>query len=220
MLDGNTEGGAAIPPTDGTNTNGVSLADLLTAIANDTSRDRISVAYLLTALQDRALGALMFIFAVPNVLPTPPGTSAILGAPLVFLTAQLALGLRPWLPKIIADRSILRSDFAVWIARATPWLTRAQRLLRPRLIAAVRPPAEYMIGTLCFILAIILFLPIPLGNMLPALAICLFSLGILERDGVWVLIGFLATAISLAFVWGVIYAIAKSAIFIISHAFR
>ncbi|MGE4219254.1 MAG: exopolysaccharide biosynthesis protein [Alphaproteobacteria bacterium] len=220
MLDGNAEGGAALPPSEGTKPNGVSLADLLTAIANDTSRERISVAYLLTALQDRALGALMFIFAIPNVLPTPPGTSAILGAPLVFLTAQLALGLRPWLPKIIAERSILRSDYAVWIARATPWLTRAQRLLRPRLTRAVRPPAEYLIGLLCFILSIILFLPIPLGNMLPALAICLFSLGILERDGVWVLIGLLATAISFALVWGVIYAVAKIAIFTITHAFR
>lgn len=220
MPDSNPADTPAMPPPDGTKPGGVSLAELLTAIANDTTRDRISVAFLLTALQDRALGALMFIFAVPNVLPTPPGTSALLGAPLVFLTAQLALGLRPWLPKIIADRSMLRSDFAIWIARATPWLTRAQRLLRPRLSAAVRPPSEYLIGTLCFTLAIILFLPIPLGNMLPALAICLFSLGILERDGVWVLAGLLASAISIAFVWGVIYAIVKSTIFIVTNAFH
>jgi len=219
MSEGDAAGECSVPPVEGAAQNSVSLADLLTSIANDTAHERISVAYLLTALQDRALGALMFIFAVPNVLPTPPGTSALLGAPLVFLTAQLALGLRPWLPKIIAERSILRSDFAVWIARATPWLHRAQRLLRPRFVAAVRPPSEYLIGTLCFILAVILFLPIPLGNMLPALAICLFSLGILERDGVWVLAGLLASIVSMAFVWGVIYAIVKSAIFIITHAF-
>lgn len=56
--------------------------------------ERISVADLLAAMQDRALAALMFIFAVPNVVPVPPGTSAILGAPFIFLAAQLTLGRR------------------------------------------------------------------------------------------------------------------------------
>jgi hypothetical protein len=35
----------------------------------------------------------------------PPGTSAFLGAPLLFLAVQLALGRRPWLPRVIAERS-------------------------------------------------------------------------------------------------------------------
>lgn len=199
---------------------GRALSDILARIANDTSRDRILVADLLAAMRDRALAALMFIFAFPNVLPVPPGTSAILGAPLIFLAAQLALGMRPWLPKIIANRSMARADFAALIGRAGPWLARAERLLRPRLSSLARPPAEYAIGVICLLLATILFLPIPLGNMLPALAVCLFSLGILERDGVWIAAGLITAAASVALVWGVLYALIKSALFIFTNAFN
>ena len=194
---------------------GRALSEILAAVANDASRERISVADLLEVMQDRAVAALMFIFAVPNVVPVPPGTSAILGAPLVFLAAQLALGMRPWLPKLITERSMARGDFAALMARAGPWLARAERLLRPRLGSLARPPAEYAAGAVCLLLAIIVFLPIPLGNILPAFSICLFALGILERDGVWVLAGAVAAAASLALVWGVLYALIKSALFLL-----
>lgn len=68
------------------------LSVILLKLSTDLLRERISVGDLLRAMGDRAIGALMFIFAFPNVLPTPPGTSTILGAPLIFLAAQLMLG--------------------------------------------------------------------------------------------------------------------------------
>lgn len=195
------------------------LSEILRHIAEDQSRARISVADLVMAMRDRALAALLFIFALPNVLPTPPGTSTVLGAPLIFLAAQLALGRPPWLPKVIAARSMARSDFAALIGRAAPWLARAERLLRPRLSALADSPIDYLIGAICFLLAILLFLPIPLGNMLPALAICLFSLGILERDGIWILAGFATAIASVVLVWAVLYALIKSAILFFANAF-
>ncbi|MFC0218449.1 hypothetical protein FHS82_002318 [Pseudochelatococcus lubricantis] len=192
---------------------------ILRSLARDTSRERISVGDLLDTMHDRAFGALMFIFAFPNILPTPPGTSAILAAPLVFLTAQMMIGRKPWLPQVIAARSMARRDFAAMTERAVPWLARAERLLRPRLLHLATPPMEYFIGAVCFLLSVILLLPIPLGNMLPALAICLFSLGILGRDGVWVLLGVVATIVSLVVVGGVLYGLLKTALFIIANAF-
>lgn len=197
---------------------GRSLSEILTEIANDPSRERIAVADLLFLLRDRAIGALMLIFAIPNALPAIPGTSAVLGAPLVFLAAQLALGWRPWLPKVIANRSMPRKDFAVLMAKATPWLGRAEKLLRPRLTWLAYPPAEHVIGVICLILSVILVLPIPLGNMLPGLAICLFALGLLERDGVWVILGAITSIGAVVLVWGVIYAAIKSLIYLATKA--
>ena len=189
------------------------LLSMLQALAQDDSRERISIGDLLAALGDRALAALLFVFAVPNVLPVPPGTSTILGAPLVFLAAQLAFGLRPWLPRVIADRTMSRDDFAALVRRISPWLTRAERLLRPRAVVLVLPPMEYLVGLVCLLLAVVLVLPIPLGNMLPALAISLLALGILERDGLWILAGLAAAAVSAAVVSGVVFAMAKAAIY-------
>lgn len=185
------------------------LSDILSGLATDEGRLRISVADIFQAMGDRAFGALILIFALPNIVPTPPGTSALTGTPLVFLAAQLMLGQKPWLPRIIADRSMTRQDFASIVTRVTPWLAKAERMLRPRLGFLVYPPAEYLIGFVCLVLAVILALPVPLGNILPAIAICFFSFGILERDGICVLIGTVVAGIAGVVVAGVVYALVK-----------
>jgi hypothetical protein len=198
---------------------GRKFSEILRSLGDDPARERISVGDILLAMGDRAFGALMLVFALPNVLPTPPGTSSVLGMPLVFLAAQLMLGQRPWLPRVIANRSMLRTDFGALIERAIPWLTRAEKLLHPRLGFVVRPPAEYVVGALCLILAVILVLPIPFGNIPPALAICLFSFGILERDGIWVIAGATMFAVSMIIVGGVMFVLIKGAIFVFTNAF-
>jgi hypothetical protein len=190
------------------------LSDLLQALGRDPARERVAIGDLLLALGERAFGALLFLFAVPNVLPAPPGTSAVLGAPLVFLATQLCLGRQAWLPEVVAQRSMTRADFARLVGRIGPWLARAERLLRPRWGALTRPPAERAIGFVCLLLALVLVLPIPLGNVLPALAISVLALGLLARDGLWVLIGVAATAAALALVSGVVFALVKATLYL------
>jgi hypothetical protein len=196
------------------------LSELLRGIAEDDSRERISIADLLVAMQDRALATLLFVFTFPNCLPLPPGTSIIIGAPAIFLAAQLALGRRPWLPSFITVRSMSRRDFAAVVAKAAPWIARAERLLRPRLSGLSRPPFENVLGVVCVLLTILVFLPIPLSNMLPAFTVCVISLGILERDGAWILAGLVLAVASVAIVWGVVYALVKTALFLLANAFH
>lgn len=195
------------------------LSEVLEAIALDPLRERISIADLIAAMDGRAFGALLLIFALPNVLPTPPGTSGILGLPLIFLAAQLMMGRKPWLPAFIATRSMERSAFATLVGKMTPILGRAEKLLAPRLAFMITPVAQKGLGAALLVLALVLALPIPLGNMLPALAMTIISLGMLERDGLWVIIGLALGAVSLVIVWGVIWALVAGAIFLLQNAF-
>ncbi|ODN70046.1 Exopolysaccharide synthesis, ExoD [Methylobrevis pamukkalensis] len=94
----------------------------------------------------------------------------------------MMLGSTPWLPAFISKRSMARSDFARIIEKVSPWLAKAERLMKPRLSALAYPPGQNLAGALCLLLSLVLFLPIPGGNMLPALACCLIALGLLERD--------------------------------------
>jgi hypothetical protein len=198
----------------------VTLSEMLRALAEDERRERIAVADLLDALGDRALAALLFVFAFPNVLPVPPGTSAILGAPLLFLAAQMAFNMRAWLPAVIARRSMARSDFLTMVERVSPWLERAEKLMKPRLTPLAVGAMESVVGAVCLLMSLAVFLPIPLGNMLPALAICLLAMGILERDGLWVLAG-LGTAVAAgALVSGVVWAAVKAAIYFVTQVLQ
>lgn len=194
------------------------LSELLARISADDTRERVSVADLLELAGDRAFGALMFVFALPNVVPTPPGVSAVLGLPLILLSAQFLWGRRtPWLPRAISTRSIARTDLAAVISRMASPMRRFERVLKPRLGLLVSPAAERLLGFALLLLAVILFLPIPLGNMLPAAAICILSLALVEHDGLAVLVGILIGVVAVTIVWGALFGLANAAVALLSH---
>ncbi|MEY4505618.1 MAG: hypothetical protein RL297_196 [Pseudomonadota bacterium] len=199
---------------------GKPLSVLLFELAHDEQRQRIGVGDLLMVLDDRAIGALLFVFAVPNIFPVPPGVSTMLGTPLIFLSFQLMLGSRPWLPKFIVNRSLQRSDFEALVRRVIPWLVKAERLLRPRYRLLTVAPFENFTGLICLLLAVVLALPIPLGNTLPAFAISVLALGTLEKDGLWVSAGLLAAGIAVFVVYGVVWAMAAATFGLLAQLFH
>lgn len=174
------------------------ISEILDAIAGS-KRKTVSVQDVLEAFGDRAFGALLFVFAAPVALPMPPGVSAILGAPLLFITAQLMVGRRTlWLPRALAERTMTRADFVALMGKVSPYLTWLERRLKPRFTYLYNPWLDRVTCLICLVLAIIIFLPIPFGNMLPALALSAFGLGVAERDGVVGLFGGVMATISIA----------------------
>lgn len=216
MIDGTGQEDAPDPAADGRRRK---LSALLVEVAEDPSRERISVADMLELMRVRAFGAMLLIFAAPNIVPNIPGTSALLAIPLLYLTTQMMLGRPPHLPRFIAERSISRADFGRLMIRTAPYLARAERLLVPRLHAMTGPAVQRWVGGLCLVLSIVLILPVPLGNMLPGLAISVIALGILERDGLWVLIGIVISLLSLVVVSGVVWALMKAVAFLLANVF-
>jgi hypothetical protein len=166
---------------------------------------RLKVRELVTAFGDRAFGAIMLVVALINVLPLPPGSTTVTGAPLVLMSIQLAMGREQlWLPRKMLELSVPRVGFRKAVSKASRAIKFAERLSAPRLEFLVGQTAQRVIGVVCLLLAVELVLPIPLGNMVPAIAVALLSLGIMQRDGVAVILGGLATgasALLLVLVW-------------------
>jgi hypothetical protein len=172
-------------------------------------RERIAIGELLDGFGDRSFGAAMLLLAIPNMVPLPPGASTIFGLPLMLIAAQLALGRRTvWLPERARDGAMPTSVFSRIVHTTRPYLRRAERLLAPRLLIMLSPLSTRLVGIACFILAILIALPIPLANFLGGLSVAAFSLGLLRHDGVAVLAGWIATAFSFAataLVWGAVW---------------
>lgn len=192
---------------------------LLLDFAERFPHERVRLRDMADALGARSFGFLLLLLALPNVVPIGvPGTSFVTGLPLVFIAVQMALGLpRPYLPNWIADRSLHRDDFRRVVNKCAPWLQRIERLLRPRWTLLANPRSERVLGGICLILALVLCLPIPLGNLLPAAAVALLALGALERDGVLVGVGCVAgvsgTVLASSVVWGML----KTAGYVVHH---
>lgn len=118
---------------------------------------------------------------------------------------QLLLGWRELhVPAFMRRWTLPTRQFIGIVDRMTPWLERAERLARPRLLSLVSRPVERLIGVICIVLAVVLFLPIPFGNIPPGISIGLLGLGMMEKDGRTVGAGLVATAVSLFIASGVL----------------
>lgn len=172
------------------------LSELLLTVAEGPGGP-ITLGEIVSHFGPRAFGAVLFVFAMPNLLPLPPGTSTLLGVPLLLIAPQLALGGRkPWIPDRLARQVVDRETIGRVCRRAAPWVKRAEQLTTRRLDLMFGRPGDAAIGIVCTLLSAVLILPIPLGNMLPAAAVSVLSLSLVQRDGVLALFGYALAVLS------------------------
>ncbi len=175
------------------------LSQRLAQIVDEHGSDRLSFSHLSAQLHSRAWGGLLFIFAAINVLPLPPGTSAFFAIPLLIVSAQMVFGRpSPWFPARIDRRGVKKSEMQRLIQKME-WLERrVERVFKPRLASLTGPTATRLIGAVCFLLALVAGIPIPLFHIAPAAAIVLFGLALLYRDGALVIAAGIAGVASIA----------------------
>lgn len=135
-------------------------------------------------LGDRSFGMLLFIATLPAFIPIPIG-GAVSGPLVLLIGAQLLIGRRePWLPNFIGKRGPHRAAMARFRNRIGPWLTRLERVVRPRAPRLLdHRAADLFTGLLLVLLGALLSLPIPFTNYLFGGLLLLFALALLERDG-------------------------------------
>jgi hypothetical protein len=61
--------------------------------------------------------------------------------------------------------------------------------------------AASLVGVAATAIAIVLVLPIPAANLVPALALVLFALGLSRRDGLLVIAGYCVLALAAFVIW-------------------
>lgn len=176
----------------------LALSKRLALIAGEDGPDRLTFSDLATQLRSRAWGGLLFIFAAINCLPLPPGTSAFFALPILIVSAQMAFGRSsPWFPARIDRRGVTKQELRRLIGKVA-WLeARVERIFKPRLANLTGPTATRLIGAVCFVLALIAAIPIPLFHVAPAIAIVTFGLSLIYRDGALVIAAAIASVLAL-----------------------
>lgn len=163
----------------------------------DTAAERISFDDILVALSERSFGALLILFSALNLLPLPPGSSTIFGIPLVLLSIQMLIGLEnPWFPAFLRRKSMRTETYRSGIAKLESVLARFERLARPRYWLFPQIIVERVVSIVALLMSLIVILPIPLINQIPALSIILLAIGLGEQDGAWLGTGFLVAALA------------------------
>ena len=166
-------------------------SELLREFARSLTSDRVSLGEIVASLGDRGLGVLIAIFALPNILPSAvPFGNVPTGLPPLLFAIQLALGVDHLiLPRFLARRTVGTRWLRALAPRVASVLSWFERLLKQRVEWVTGPRAERIIGIIAIVLAMVSTLPIPFGHNLPALGLVLIGLGLIERDGLAILIG-------------------------------
>ena len=137
----------------------------------------------------RGHGLGMLMFALPETIPIPvPSLSTLLAIPLILISGHLILfGEGKGIPKAVRERSIPASAIEKLQTYVAPAFRTVERVSHPRwevLAERVR-----LLGLACLVLSIILLLPIPFGNLPPALCLAAIAFGMIQRDGIVVALG-------------------------------
>lgn len=140
----------------------------------------------------------LLILALPTIIPLPGPFGLFLGTCLAFVAVQMLAGAnRLWLPNFIGRRVLPLKVVEATVSATRPWVLRFEAWLTPgRLGALTGRRARIVLALPILLLAVLIALPIPFGNTLPALAIVLIAISLAERDGLMVIVAMAAFAVA------------------------
>jgi hypothetical protein len=163
----------------------------------------VTLREMIVTLRRRAYLLIVILLALPFVTPIPvPGLSTPFGLAIAFVALRLALGQRPWLPKKLQRRELPAAFFAKVLAVAMRVVRLLESFLRPRLAGLSARGAVLQLHALFILiaaLALLLPLPIPFSNSFPAWTILLLAAGMLERDGLFILLGYVVCVLGVLY---------------------
>lgn len=153
--------------------------------------DPVTVGELADRVQRRGFGVLMIVLALPTFIPVlPPGVAVVVGLMYFLLGVQMLWGLpQPWLPQRVRAYRLTGRGLRRLRERGVPLLRRLEELSRERPLPIDEGIITRAIAVVMCVIGVILVLPIPFFNTLPALSVLALGVGLLNRDALFLVAG-------------------------------
>ena len=143
-------------------------------------------------LDERAFGFLLLMLALPCCLPFVYVLPQIVALPMLALAGQLAAGRRhPWLPAGLSNRTFSVSAFERVLNRSAKYIGWVESIAKPRWRPVTGHKGAQIVGALLLLPTASILVPLPSTNTVPGIGVAVASVGLIERDGVLVVLGLL-----------------------------
>lgn len=158
----------------------------------------LTIKVFLDGLGDRSYPFIIAALNVPNIIPTGiPMLSTVTGVPMLVLVVQHFLGRpTPSLPDFVGRRGLPRAGLQDMLKRARRHIERLERTVHARHEWWVQGTPRRVLEITWLLLIVLLALPIPFDNLIPAWAIFFFCLALIEDDGIMAMLGWLLTLVT------------------------
>jgi hypothetical protein len=163
----------------------------------------LTFAELKQALKGRGPAVLLILLALPFCFFPIPGLSIPFGIAICLIGAGLVIGREPSLPRFIMRRRLSPARLTQLLTGAVKMARQLEKFVRPRFAFLHAGPGRRQLIGLAIVIAglgLMLPLPIPFSNHLPAWAVVLLAIGMMEQDGLCVLLGHLTAIFAWLFI--------------------
>ena len=174
------------------------LGEQLAVAIDNLPEDQLTLGELLDVFGDEGLLLLTMLLTVVFLIPVSiPGVSTVFGAAILLVGVSRLINRPLWLPQRVKHKALPAARLRPGLTAGLVWVRRMEKISRPhRLRLFVDGPGQGVINNLAFILAALLLMApfgfVPFSNTLPALALLLYAIGFIQRDGGAILLGHLA----------------------------
>lgn len=179
-----------------------SFLDSLQKISDLTKEnDEIEMRQITSILSGKGYSALLIIFSLPFCIPIQiPGFSTPFGIILGFLGLRIAFAKKPWWPQWVLEKKVKSHLVQRVVEKSIVSVRYIQKFLYPRLVILTQNQFFYRLNGLliCFLAFLLaLPLPIPFTNLFSAIPILFIGLGLLENDGLFILLAYFIVLIDI-----------------------
>ena len=186
------------------------LSATLTQAIDGIRGETVTFRELVAAIGEQGLLLLCALATLPFLFPVSiPGVSTVFGAAIVLLGVAITLNRMPWLPDRILDRRLESAKLVPIMRKGVNLVSRIDAWVRPRALHITAGRMTMFNGCVLVLGGLLLMAPfglIPFSNTAPAVGILLLTIGMIQRDGVFVLLGYLATVLTVIYFSALLYA--------------
>ncbi len=181
-----------------------SLSATLIEVSGSIDGESVTLRRLFELIGEQGLLLFCMFLTIPFLIPVSiPGVSTIFGLAIILIGVGILLNRLPWLPSRLMERELKTADLKPAFERGAQIFARLDRVIRPRLPFFTQGALAARINGGAIIFAgVLLMAPlglIPFSNTLPALAILFLAVGILQGDGVFILLGYVMIVATLIY---------------------
>ncbi|WP_168333894.1 exopolysaccharide biosynthesis protein [Rhizobium anhuiense] len=167
----------------------------------------LSIGEALEAMGSTSIAFTILLLAIPALTPIPGPFGMVFGTALALVSLQIVAGGRKvWLPAVLRNRQVSFAALDLVVGHAVPVIARVEKIVRAdRLELFTGPKVQALLGIPVFLLAVVIALPIPFGNILPVFSLVVLAVALMERDGLVTLIGLLLTSATIGVTVALLY---------------
>jgi hypothetical protein len=178
------------------------LKETFSRIKEELPDDGVTLSIVLELLGKKSHFMLSGFLALPFLVPVSiPGSSTILGAIILLIGIGLVLDRPPKLPERLMTHTFPTDKFRTCVSHGSIWIHRLEKISYRRFSTLCEGSLIRKVNGLVFVLSSLLLMAplafIPFSNTFPGLAILMLSIGILQHDGIMILLGYLFLIVTL-----------------------